>query len=471
LKKKNKRIEKIEIIDIGAKGKAVGKSADGRVVFVENAIPGEIVDIELSRRRRKYYNGKILHYHKLSPDRIEPQCRHFNDCGGCKLQYLSYEKQLFYKAKEVYENIRRLGGVQAKEVLPILPSPQQYAYRNKLEFTFSNRRWLTQQEVESGESFAERDSLGFHVAGRFDRVLDVEECHLMPPFVNDIRNFIREFVKERKWPFYDLKEHTGFLRNLLFRTTSKGQLMVILSFAENKKEWIVELMETLAEKFSEITTLIYFINTKLNDTLYDLDYVVYSGQGYIEEEFDGIRYKIRPKSFFQTNTKQALRLYRRVKELATITKDDIVYDFYTGTGSIALFVAQNAKKVIGIESVPEAIDDANDNAEFNEIKNTSFFVGDIKDIVTEEFFEKHGKPSVIIADPPRAGMHASVINAILKTEPKRLVYVSCNSATQARDIELLSQKYQLDLVQPVDMFPQTFHVENIAVLSLKKEEF
>lgn len=471
MKKKNKRIEKIEIIDIGAKGKAVGKSADGRVVFVENAIPGEIVDIELSRRRRKYYNGKILHYHKLSPDRIEPQCRHFNDCGGCKLQYLSYEKQLFYKAKEVYENIRRLGGVQAKEVLPILPSPQQYAYRNKLEFTFSNRRWLTQQEVESGESFAERDSLGFHVAGRFDRVLDVEECHLMPPFVNDIRNFIREFVKERKWPFYDLKEHTGFLRNLLFRTTSKGQLMVILSFAENKKEWIVELMETLAEKFSEITTLIYFINTKLNDTLYDLDYVVYSGQGYIEEEFDGIRYKIRPKSFFQTNTKQALRLYRRVKELATITKDDIVYDFYTGTGSIALFVAQNAKKVIGIESVPEAIDDANDNAEFNEIKNTSFFVGDIKDIVTEEFFEKQGKPSVIIADPPRAGMHASVINAILKTEPKRLVYVSCNSATQARDIELLSQKYQLDLVQPVDMFPQTFHVENIAVLSLKKEEF
>ena len=471
MKKKNKRIEKIEIIDIGAKGKAVGKSADGRVVFVENAIPGEIVDIELSRRRRKYYNGKILHYHKLSPDRIEPQCRHFDDCGGCKLQYLSYEKQLFYKAKEVYENIRRLGGVQAKEVLPILPSPQQYAYRNKLEFTFSNRRWLTQQEVESGESFAERDSLGFHVAGRFDRVLDVEECHLMPPFVNDIRNFIREFVKERKWPFYDLKEHTGFLRNLLFRTTSKGQLMVILSFAENKKEWIVELMETLAEKFSEITTLIYFINTKLNDTLYDLDYVVYSGQGYIEEEFDGIRYKIRPKSFFQTNTKQALRLYRRVKELATITKDDIVYDFYTGTGSIALFVAQNAKKVIGVESVPEAIDDANDNAEFNEIKNTSFFVGDIKDIVTEEFFEKQGKPSVIIADPPRAGMHASVINAILKTEPKRLVYVSCNSATQARDIELLSQKYQLDLVQPVDMFPQTFHVENIAVLSLKKEKF
>ena len=471
MKKKNKRIEKIEIIDIGAKGKAVGKSADGRVVFVENAIPGEIVDIELSRRRRKYYNGKILHYHKLSPDRIEPKCQHFDDCGGCKLQYLSYEKQLFYKAKEVYENIRRLGGVQAKEVLPILPSPQQYAYRNKLEFTFSNRRWLTQQEVESGESFTERDSLGFHVAGRFDRVLDVEECHLMPPFVNDIRNFIREFVKERKWPFYDLKEHTGFLRNLLFRTTSKGQLMVILSFAENKKEWIVELMETLAEKFSEITTLVYFINTKLNDTLYDLDYVVYSGQGYIEEEFDGIRYKIRPKSFFQTNTKQALRLYRRVKELATITKDDIVYDFYTGTGSIALFVAQNAKKVIGIESVPEAIDDANDNAEFNEIKNTSFFVGDIKDIVTEEFFEKQGKPSVIIADPPRAGMHASVINAILKTEPKRLVYVSCNSATQARDIELLSQKYQLDLVQPVDMFPQTFHVENIAVLSLKKEEF
>jgi 23S rRNA (uracil1939-C5)-methyltransferase len=471
LKKKNKRIEKIEIIDIGAKGKAVGKSADGRVVFVENAIPGEIVDVELLRRRRKYYNGKILHYHKLSPDRIEPQCRHFNDCGGCKLQYLSYEKQLFYKAKEVYENIRRLGGVQAKEVLPILPSPQQYAYRNKLEFTFSNRRWLTQQEVESGESFAERDSLGFHVAGRFDRVLDVDECHLMPPFVNDIRNFIREFVKERKWPFYDLKEHTGFLRNLLFRTTSKGQLMVILSFAENKKEWIVELMETLAEKFSEITTLIYFINTKLNDTLYDLDYVVYSGQGYIEEEFDGIRYKIRPKSFFQTNTKQALRLYRRVKELATITKDDIVYDFYTGTGSIALFVAQNAKKVIGVESVPEAIDDANDNAEFNEIKNTSFFVGDIKDIVTEEFFEKQGKPSVIIADPPRVGMHTSVINAILKTKPKRLVYVSCNSATQARDIELLSQKYQLDLVQPVDMFPQTFHVENIAVLSLKKEEF
>ena len=471
MKKKNKRIEKIEIIDIGAKGKAVGKSADGRVVFVENAIPGEIVDVELLRRRRKYYNGKILHYHKLSPDRIEPQCRHFNDCGGCKLQYLSYEKQLFYKAKEVYENIRRLGGVQAKEVLPILPSPQQYAYRNKLEFTFSNRRWLTQQEVESGESFAERDSLGFHVAGRFDRVLDVDECHLMPPFVNDIRNFIREFVKERKWPFYDLKEHTGFLRNLLFRTTSKGQLMVILSFAENKKEWIVELMETLAEKFSEITTLIYFINTKLNDTLYDLDYVVYSGQGYIEEEFDGIRYKIRPKSFFQTNTKQALRLYRRVKELATITKDDIVYDFYTGTGSIALFVAQNAKKVIGVESVPEAIDDANDNAEFNEIKNTSFFVGDIKDIVTEEFFEKQGKPSVIIADPPRVGMHTSVINAILKTKPKRLVYVSCNSATQARDIELLSQKYQLDLVQPVDMFPQTFHVENIAVLSLKKEAF
>ncbi len=461
--KKFKTFSDLEVVDINSEGFGVAKNNE-KVIFIKNAIPGEIVDIQIVKKKRKYLYGQVSEYKQLSIERIVPRCKHFGECGGCKLQFLTYEKQLFYKQKTVFENLKRIGKVVPQETIPILASPKDFQYRNKLEFTFSNKRWITQSEVEEGVEITERNALGFHVPGRFDKVLDIDECHLQLEVVNEIRNKVREFTITNGLTYYDLIEQKGLLRNLIFRTTSTGELMLIFSFAEDNKDNFKLILDFVQKEFPQITTLGYFINPKKNDTLYDLKYINVKGEGYITEVLDGIKYKIGPKSFFQTNSYQILNLYRKIKELADFKGNELVYDLYTGTGSIALFIANSVKKVVGIESVPEAIDDANENAGINNIENTEFIVGDMKDVFSESFITKYGFPDTVITDPPRAGMHQDVVNNLLLAKPEKIIYVSCNSATQARDIELLNEAYDLKLIQPVDMFPQTHHVENIAVL-------
>ncbi len=460
-------IENLEILSVGAKGKAIARH-EGKVIMVKGAVPGDVADVKVIRKKKSYDEAKVLEYKKLSEDRVEPACKHFGICGGCKWQHLNYEKQLYYKQTEVYENIRRIGKIEPEEVFPIEPSPLKYEYRNRLDFTFSNRRWFTDEEIKSKQKFENRNALGFHLPGRFDRVINIEECKLQKDISNRIRNFVKKVADTNGWEYYDIKENKGFLRNLIIRTTDfTNQLMVIFSFARYLPEEIEFLLSTLIKKFPEITTVVYFINDKLNDTLYDLDYTVFHGEGYIIEDFEGLRFKISPKSFFQTNSRQALNMYKHVRDYAGLTGKETVYDLYSGTGTISLFLAKNAGKVVGIESVGDAVRDAYENAALNGVENVDFEVGDIKDIFTEEMFAKYGKPDVVVTDPPRAGMHKNVVDNILKTEPHRIVYVSCNSATQARDLELLKEKYDLKLIKPFDMFPHTYHVENIAVLELK----
>ncbi len=460
-------IEGLEILSVGAKGKAIARY-EGKVILVKGAVPGDVADVKVIRKRKNYEEAKVLEYKKLSKDRVDPACKHFGVCGGCKWQHLNYEKQLFYKQEEVYENIRRIGKIEPEEILPIEPSPFQYEYRNRLDFTFSNRRWFTDEEIKSKQKFENRNALGFHLPGRFDRVINIEACRLQKDISNRIRNFVKKVADTNDWDYYDIKENKGFLRNLIIRTTDfTDQLMVIFSFAQYLPEEIEFLLSTLIKKFPEITTVVYFINDKKNDTLYDLDYTVFHGEGYIIEDFEGLRFKISPKSFFQTNSRQALNMYKHVKQYAGLTGSEVVYDLYSGTGTISLFLADKAQKVVGVESVGDAVRDAYENAELNGVKNVDFEVGDIKDIFTDGMFAKYGKPDVVVADPPRAGMHKNVVENLLKTEPRRIVYVSCNSATQARDLELLKEKYDLKLIQPFDMFPHTYHVENIAVLELK----
>ncbi|MDP4184022.1 MAG: 23S rRNA (uracil(1939)-C(5))-methyltransferase RlmD [Bacteroidota bacterium] len=455
--------ERVTITDVGAEGKALVRINDV-VVFTTNVIPGDIVDLQVTKKKSNYQEARVVKIHEYSPDRVEPKCEHFGVCGGCKWQNLPYEKQLFYKQKQVVDQLTRLGRVELPEISPIIGSATSEFYRNKLEYAFSDKRWMTLEEINSEEEFEHRNAVGFHVPGMFDKVVDVNKCWLQAEPTNDIRNSIREFALEHGLSFHNLRDHNGLLRNLVVRTASTGELMVIVAFSADEPENIQALMSFLDNRFPQITALLYCVNTKMNDSLFDQEILVYKGRDHIFEEMEGLRFKIGPKSFYQTNSAQAYRLYQVAREFADLKGNETVYDLYTGTGTIANFIARKAQKVIGIEYVPEAIEDAKVNAELNGLNNTSFFAGDMKDILTDEFIEQQGKPDVIITDPPRAGMHEDVVKTILNAAPKRIVYVSCNPATQARDLNLLDEAYRVTRVQPVDMFPHTHHVENVVLL-------
>lgn len=465
--KKNKILTNISLYAAGAKGVAIGKSEEGKTVLVKGAVPGDTVNVRVKKSKSKYIEGEAAEIVSFSPDRVEPKCIHFGVCGGCKWQNLSYEKQLYFKNEEVVNNIRRIGGIENFEELPILGSEQQYFYRNKMEFSFSDARWLTLDEVNSGDDIGDRNALGFHIPGMWSKILDLKECHLQEDPSNQIRLAVRQFADENNLDFFDLKNQGGFLRTLMMRQNSKGEWMVLFQLFREEKENQTKLFDFVLEKFPEIKTLVFAINSKGNDSVYDLDIQVYYGDGYLMEEMDGLKFKIGPKSFFQTNYKQALELYRKTLEFADLKGDEVVYDLYTGTGTIAQYVARNAKQVIGIESVQEAIDAAIEHAELNGLTNTTFYCGDMKDVFTEEFLANHPKADVLITDPPRDGMHQKVVEQILKLAPERIVYVSCNSATQARDLALMKDVYDVVKILPVDMFPQTHHVENIALLKKK----
>lgn len=456
--------ENVKISDIGAEGKAIAKVGD-MVVFTKLAIPGDVVDLQVTKKRKRYQEAFIKEYKELSSDRIEGFCEHFGTCGGCKWQMLPYEKQLFYKQKQVEDQLARIGKVELPRISPILRSANDTFYRNKMEFTFSNKRWLTFEEVAQGKEISEPNALGFHVPGLFDKVININKCWLQPEPSNKIRNFIYDYATKHKLSFFDIKEQQGFLRTLIIRTTSTGEVMVILSFFKEDNEKRSKLLDAIKETFPEITSLLYVINSKGNDTITDQEIHVFDGRDYIFENMEGLKFKIGPKSFYQTNSDQAYELYKVARQFADLKGDETVYDLYTGTGTIANFVAQSARKVIGIEYVPEAIEDAKVNSSINNITNTSFWAGDIKNILNEDFIKENGKADVIITDPPRAGMHADVVQSILSMNPDKIVYVSCNPATQARDIALLDEFYQVNKIQPVDMFPHTHHVENVVLLT------
>jgi 23S rRNA (uracil1939-C5)-methyltransferase len=468
--KKKKLIEAVEIVDIAAKGKLIGKK-DGIAYLTNGAVPGDVVDLEVRKKRKGMFEGRVQNIRTYSPHRTEPKCQHFEHCGGCSWQNLKYEEQIALKEQRVHQQIRRIGGVEDAPFLPILGTEEQYAYRNKLEFTFVPEGWLTPEQIQSDQSFEKKPALGFHVPGRFDWVLHIEGCHLMEEENNAIRNFVYDQATAAGVSFYHPRDKEGQLRNLVLRKNRKNEWMVLLIVSE-RSEALDALSATMIASFPHIVSLWYIYNEKVNDSYSDCPMEHIHGDEHLVEAFerkDGskIAYLIGPKSFFQTNSNQAERLYRIVYDYANIQSGDVVYDLYTGTGSIALFVADKASKVVGIEYVPEAIEDADKNARLNEQSNCAFFAGDMKDILTTAFIEQHGKPDVMIADPPRAGMHADVIERILETAPKRLVYVSCDPATQARDIQMLSARYDVKALQPVDMFPHTSHVENIALLELR----
>ena len=435
------------------------------VIFVPFVAPGDVVDIQLTRKKNSYAEGKAVHFHSYSPHRVEPICQHFGVCGGCKWQHIPYEDQLKYKQKQVLDNLTRIGKVQPEEVLPILGSAKTTFYRDKLEFTFSNKKWLTEEEVKSGVTPDTWNGVGFHIPTLFDKVLDIQKCWLQDDISNRIRNCIKAYcLSHEGYPFFDLRNQEGFIRTLMIRTASTGDLMVVVVFFHEDQERREALLSHVAEQFPEITSLLYVINGKCNDTITDQEVIVFKGKDHIIEEMEGLHFKVGPKSFYQTNSEQAYNLYKVARSFAGLTGNELVYDLYTGTGTIANFVARQSKQVIGIEYVPEAIEDAKVNASLNGLENTLFYAGDMKDILTADFIQQHGRPDVIITDPPRAGMHDDVIKTILAAEPKRVVYVSCNPATQARDLSLLDVKYALKKVQPVDMFPHTHHVENVVLL-------
>ena len=466
VKKPNTLVEQVNIIDTSSEGKAVAKIND-MVVFVDDAVPGDICDINIYRKKRNFGEAKAVKIVQASVHRVDAKCKHFGVCGGCKWQHMSYEAQLLFKQKQVYEALTRIGKIPLPELLPIQGSAKQYFYRNKLEFSFSDKKWLTVQQIQSGENFDNRNALGFHIPKMFDKILDVEECHLQPEPSNSIRNEIRKYALERNLNFFNIKERSGFLRSLIVRTTSTGEVMVLLAFYDNLKDEIENLLVHLQKKFPQITSLLYTVNQKGNDTLQDLDIICFAGKDHIMEEMESLKFKIGPRSFYQTNSDQAYELYKITRDFAQLTGNETVYDLYTGTGTIANFIAANAKKVIGVEYVQDAIIDAKENSQLNGIQNTNFFAGDMKDVLNNDFFELHGKPDVIISDPPRAGMHEDVIKVIMDIEPQRIVYVSCNPSTQARDLNMMDQKYKVLKVQPVDMFPHTHHVENVVLLELK----
>jgi 23S rRNA (uracil1939-C5)-methyltransferase len=465
-RKKTKRVifENIAVVDAGAKGKSIAKAPDGKVIFIGNAIPGDVVDIQTTKKRTSYYEGDAIKFHTLSERRTEPRCIHFGVCGGCKWQNMGYEHQLYFKEKEVENNLKRIGKVELPEITPILGSSKQYYYRNKMEFSFSDSRWLTLEEIKSGKEIENRNALGFHIPGMWDKILDLKECHLQAEPSNSIRLAVREFAIKNKLEFFNTKNQEGFLRTLMIRTTSTGELMVLIQFFKEDKLNRELLLDFLSERFPEITSLLYVINSKANDTLYDQDVICYKGRDHIFEEMESLKFKINAKSFYQTNSEQAYELYKITRDFAGLTGNELVYDLYTGTGTIAQFVAKQAKKVVGIESVPEAIEAAKENAQLNGIDNVDFFVGDMKKVFTEAFIQQNGIPDIIITDPPRDGMHKDVVQQILNVGPQKVVYVSCNSATQARDLALMDEMYKVVKTQAVDMFPQTHHVENVVLL-------
>lgn len=455
-------LKELKIDSIGAEGKAVARNGE-LVVFTQFAVPGDVVELQVTKKRSKYAEAIVTKFHEYSSDRVNAFCEHFGVCGGCKWQILTYDKQLYYKQKQVFDQLTRIGKIRTGEFHPILGSERDVFYRNKLEFTFSNKRWLD-FNIESS-STANMNALGFHVPGLFDKVITVNKCWLQPEPSNAIRKFIYEYALNNNLSFFDIKEKTGFLRTLIIRTSSIGQVMIVLSFFHEAMDERTKLLEAIKNEFPGINALLYVINEKGNDTITDQKVVLFYGQDYILEEMEGLKFKIGPKSFYQTNSEQAYNLYKVVRDFANPRKDDIVYDLYTGTGTIANFIAREVKKVIGIEYVPEAIDDAKINSEFNNIDNTQFYVGDIKTVLNLDFYAKNGKPDIVITDPPRAGMHEDVISAIIKSEAQKIVYVSCNPATQARDLALLSVNYEVEKIQPVDMFPHTHHVENVVLLN------
>ena len=463
-KKKNLVFENIEVIDAGARGKTVAKAPDGRVIFLTNTVPGDVVDIRTGKKRKAYYEGTAIKFHKRSEKRVEPACEHFEYCGGCKWQDMGYEHQLFYKQKEVTNNLIRIGHLELPEVTPILGCKNQYFYRNKMEFSFSSSRWLTYEEIDSEKEIDDKNALGFHIAGMWDKILDIKKCHLQEDPSNEIRNFIKEFAIKNEIPFFNPRAQEGMLRTLMLRIASTGDIMLVIQFYEENIEKRELLLDAIKEEFPQITSLQYVINEKANDTLYDQDIILHEGKDHIYEKMEGLRFKIGPKSFYQTNSEQAYELYKITREFAGLTGKELVYDLYTGTGTIAQFVAKKAKKVIGIEAVPDAIKDAKINAQFNNIENVEFIDGDMKEVFNTEFINTYGKPDVIITDPPRDGMHKNVVAKILEITPEKIVYVSCNSATQARDISLMKDVYTITKTQAVDMFPQTHHVENVILL-------
>jgi len=461
---KNKEFSNLEVIDAGAKGKTIAKAPDGKVIFLPNAVPGDVVDVQTFKQRSGYYEGKATAFHKLSEKRTQAACEHFGTCGGCKWQHMDYSHQLFYKEKEVVNNLKRIGHLELPEITPILGSKAQYFYRNKMEFSFSDSRWLTKEEIASDNDLGDRNALGFHIPGMWDKILDVKKCWLQGDPSNAVRNAVKDFAIKHQIPFFNTRQQTGVLRTLMIRNTSIGELMVVVQFFKDDLKKRTVLLDHLKTTFPEITSLQYIINGKANDTIYDQEVICYHGRDHIFEDMEGLRFKINAKSFYQTNSDQAYNLYKITRNFAGLTGKELVYDLYTGTGTIAQFVSKNALKVIGVESVPDAISAAKENAILNQIDNVDFFVGDMKTVFNTEFIETHGHPDVIITDPPRDGMHKDVVDQILKITPEKIVYVSCNSATQARDLALLDSEYKISKTQAVDMFPQTHHVENVVLL-------
>lgn len=468
-RKKTEKIvfENISVLDAGAKGVSVAKAPDGKVIFIPNVVPGDVVNVQTVKKRKAYYEGRALEILKPSAFRTTPVCEHFGACGGCKWQNMLYSQQLIFKQQEVFNHLKRIGKIALPEFEPILGSKEQFYYRNKMEFSFSNARWLTPEEIESGEELGKENALGFHIPRMWDKILDIKKCWLQQDPSNAIRNEIREFANAHQMEFFNPREAAGFLRTLMIRTASTGEIMVLIQFFKEDETQRIALLDFIKNRFPEITSLQYVINEKLNDTIYDQEVICYHGRDFIYEEMEGLQFRVNAKSFYQTNSAQAYELYQITRDFAGLSGEELVYDLYTGTGTIAQFVSRRAKKVIGVEAVPEAIADAKINAEHNNITNCSFFVGDMKNVFNDEFIQTHGQPDVIITDPPRDGMHKDVVAQILKIAPEKVVYVSCNSATQARDLALLDEKYKVTRVRPVDMFPQTHHVENVVLLELK----
>ncbi len=456
--------EHIAVTDAGANGKAIAKAPDGRVIFLPNAVPGDVVDIRITKKRSAYYEGIALNFHQRSRERTLPVCEHFGVCGGCKWQHLDYQRQLFYKQKEVANNLARIGKIDLPEISPIIGAPEPYFYRNKLEFAFSNSRWLTREEVENKSPSHSTNALGFHIPGRWDKVLDIRTCHLQQEPSNAIREAIKKFAEKNQLGFFNPREPGGLLRLLTIRIASTGEIMVILQFFENDTSKRTALLNYLLKAFPQITSLQYVINQKPNDTIYDQEVICYAGRNYINEEMEGLRFRINAKSFYQTNSQQAHTLYKTIRHFAAPNGTEHLYDLYSGAGTIALFLARQVRKVTGVEAVPEAVSDAVENAQYNGISNVHFFAGDMKNLLNETFMGQHGKPDIIIADPPRDGMHPKVVEQLLQASPEKIIYVSCNSATQARDISLMAHLYKVTRVQPIDMFPQTHHVENVVLL-------
>ena len=467
MKNKNLVLEKVLVEDYAAEGKALGK-IDGKVVFISGAVPGDIVDVRLSKNKKDWAEGKAVYFHHYSADRVVPFCEHFGVCGGCKWQMLPYEKQLQYKQNETAQNLRRLGRIELPELMPILGCEATRYYRNKLEFTFSNRRYMLPEEKLEGKGLDQNDALGFHVPRLFDKVIDINTCHLMAEPTNAIKNTIRRFAFEKGYPFYDIRNHTGWLRTLVLRICTTGEVMVNLCIAYEDEKAVRELFDHLLQQVPAITTLLYTINAKKNDSIYDLQPIIYYGKGYAMEKLEDFQFKIGPKSFFQTNSRQGEQLYTVTRNFAELTGNETVYDLYCGTGSIGIFISKLAKKIIGVEVIAEAIEDAKENAALNNIHHAQFFAGDVIDVCNDAFFSAQGKPDVIITDPPRVGMHEKLVRKILAMAAPTVVYASCNPATQARDLQLLDEKYTVAKIQPVDMFPHTHHIENVVQLKLRE---